>query len=144
MTDQHRELVLKLIDIRKMVDAATLTPWHCLESNDTWSLHGEARNITLKHKDTEYTPGMQIIKAPKHGTSYAEYWPNSVDSIMILEAVNRFSFWLDMADDVVARHYPTICGCSETHFLCAPHRVYQWDQCPEVVALIRAVDKLHA
>lgn len=143
MTDRHRELVLKLAGLRTMVDTATLTPWRWLESSDTWSLHGEARDVTLKHKGTEYTPGMQIAKAAKHGTPYAEYWPNYVDSFIIVEAVNRLPFWLDWADDVAARHYPTICGCTETHFLCAPHRAYAWESCPEVVALIRAVDKLH-
>jgi hypothetical protein len=138
MTDQHGELLQKLAELRKMVDEATLGPWSSMESKDHWSLHGHARQFKGKIK-----PSMQILKAPKHGTPYAEYWPNAADGAIITKAVNFFPFWLDWADDVAARHYPTICGCSKTHFLCAPHRSYQWEQCPEIKSLVRAVEMFH-
>jgi hypothetical protein len=142
MIDQHQEILAKLAGLRKMVDEATLGPWRSAESKDTWTLHGEAREFKGKIKGG-VGPSMQILKAPKHGTPYAEYWPNPVDSALIVEAVNRFSFWLDWAEDVAARHFPTVCGCSTDHLLCAPHRVYQWDQCPEVKALFRAIEMTH-
>lgn len=138
MTDKHRELVCKLADLRKIVDAATLTPWYSLESQATWTLYGEAR--AFKGKGGSST---QIVKAAKHGTPYDEYWPNSADADMMVVSANRFSFWLDWADDVAARHFPVICGCKEAHFLCAAHRTYSWESCPEVIGLIRAVDVLH-
>jgi len=125
-----------------MVDEATLGPWRSLESKDTWTLHGEAREFKGKTKDG-IGPSMQIIKAPKHSTPYAEYWPNPADNTLIVEAVNRFSFFLDWADDVLARHFPVICGCNTTHFLCAAHRAYPWNMCHEVMAVTKAIEMLH-
>lgn len=142
MSDKHQEILAKLAELRKIAESATLGPWHYLESNDTWTLHGEAREFKSKNPDRP-APSMQILKAPKRGTQYAEYWPNKEDSVLIIEAANSFLFWLDWADDVAARHYPSICGCNKTHFLCAPHRAYQWDQCPEIKGLIRALEKTH-
>lgn len=142
MSDRHQELLARVAELRKMVDSATMGPWRYMESRDTWTLHGEAREFKGKLKDG-FGPSMQILKAPKHGTQYAEYWPNKEDSTLIVESVNSFSFWLDWADDVLARHFPTICGCNKTHFLCAPHRSYQWQECPEIKSLIRALERDH-
>lgn len=140
MSDQHQALVQKVAELRAIVDAATLTPWYSLESSDTWTLHGEVRKFK---GGPSAPPSAQILKAPKRNTSFAEYWPNAADSAFIIEAVNSFAFWLDWADDVLTRHYPTICGCRSDHFLCAPHRAYQWDQCPEIKSLIQALERTH-
>lgn len=140
MTDRHQELVTKLAEMRKLVDEATLGPWHYLESRDTWTLHGEARAFKGKVK---YAPTMQILKAPKRGTPYAEYWPNAADSQLIVNSVNLLPFWLDWAEDVAARHFPVLCTCEVVHLLCAAHRAYSWEECPEIVGLLRAVDQLH-
>ena len=143
MTDRHSQLLLKLADLRKLVDSATLGPWRSVESRDTWTLHGEARSFKGKLKGGA-GPSMQIIKAPKHSTPYAEYWPNAADSELIVEAVNRMSFWLDWAEDVLTRHFPVPCACNKVHpLLCSVNRTHEWDHCPEVMALMRAIDKLH-
>lgn len=128
--------------MRKLVDEATQMPWFSIDTKDSWSLHGEARDWKSKNPDKP-GPGMQILKAPKHGTPYAEYWPNWADGGLILEAVNRFPFFLDWADDVAKRHYPVACTCKRVHLLCAEDRRYNWDQCPEVIALVRALERLH-
>jgi len=128
--------------LRKLVNEATLGPWYCAESRDVWTLHGEAREFKGKIKGGA-GPSMQILKAPKHGTQYAEYWPNAADGAIIVEAVNSLSFWLDWAEDVATRHYPVVCSCKDTHFLCAANRMYSWEECPEVLGLVRAVERLH-
>lgn len=143
MSDEHQELVLKLAEMRKLIDSATLGPWFAAESRDTWSLHGEARAFHTTKKKPIIAPSMQILKAPKHGTPYAEYWPNEFDGKLIVDAVNFLPFWLDWAEDVAARHFPTPCTCKDTHFLCAAHRMYSWDECPEIAGLLRAVESLH-
>lgn len=142
MSDQHRDLLLKLSELRKMVDEATLGPWRSTETKDAWCLHGEARKFKGKTKDG-IAPSMQILKAAKRNTPYAEYWPNDADGALIVGAANYFPFFLDWAEDVAARHYPVVCGCRSIHFLCAANRIYSWEECPEVRSLVRAVDKLH-
>lgn len=142
MTDQHGELLQKLAQLRKMVDEATLGPWRSIESKDYWSLHGEARSFKGKLKDG-VGPSMQILKAAKHSTPFAEYWPTASDGALIVDAVNALPFWLDWAEDVARRHYPVPCACNKTHFLCCSDRMYDWNECPEAKALIRAVWRLH-
>lgn len=142
MTDQHGELLGKLANLRKLVNEGTLGPWRSMESKDTWTLHGEARQFKGKLKGG-VGPSMQIVKAPKHSMPFAEYWPNAADTALIVEAVNMLPFWLDWAEDVATRHFPTVCGCRSDHFLCSPHRAYPWHQCPEIKALVRAIERLH-
>jgi len=143
MSDRHQELVIKLAALRKLIDEATLGPWWVLESPDAWTLHGEAREFRAISKRSG-APSMQILKAAKHGTPYAEYWPNAADGKLIVDAVNFLPFFLSFAEDVVKRHHPVPCTCgSETHFLCAEHRMYAWDDCPDIAGLIRMVDHAH-
>lgn len=141
MSDEHRALLMRLDELRKMVDEATLGPWRSLENNDTWTLHGNAREFKGKAKGG--TPSMQILKAPKRGTSYQEYWPNVADSALITTAVNMFPFWIDWATSVLNHHVPSVCGCRQDHFLCSPHRQYQWNECPEVLAVARVLEMAH-
>lgn len=143
MSDRHQELVQKLAELRRLVDNATLGPWRALESRDTWTLHGEARAFHTTKAKPIVAPSMQILKAPKHGTPYAEYWPNEFDGKLIVDAVNFLPFWLDFAEDVATRHFPRVCGCNNMHFLCAANPMYEWDQCPEVASLLKAMEHLH-
>jgi hypothetical protein len=143
MSDEHQALLLRLDELRKMVDEATLGPWRVSDSRDHWSLHGEARAFHTTKAKPIVAPSMQILKAPKHGTPYAEYWPNAGDSALITTAVNMFPFWIDWATEVLNRHIPVVCGCRADHFLCGPHRVYQWHECPEVHAVARALGMAH-
>jgi hypothetical protein len=143
MTDYHQDLLHQISCLRDMVDKATLGPWRSMEDRDTWSLHGEARQFKGKLKYGA-APSMQIAKAPKRNSPYAEYWPNFEDNRLLIKAVNSFPFWLDWAEDVLTRHFPTSCGCQiDSHMLCAPHRQLTWKECPEVRAVVRALEQLH-
>lgn len=141
MTDQHQELLSKISDLRRLVDEATLGPWRYESSRETWTLHGEAREFKGKAKGG--SPGMQILKAPKTGTQYAEYWPTLADGELLVTAVNMFPFWLDWASGVLYRHFPTPCSCRGMHFLCAVDRQWTWEKCPEISGLILALDGMH-
>lgn len=44
-------------------NAATAGPWIAYDDENSWSLHVAGAPL-------------QILKAPKHGTPYAEYWPD--------------------------------------------------------------------
>ncbi len=54
-------------------DGYTPGPWEATEDEDCWRLLG--RNGVP-----------QILKAPKRGTPYAEYWPDPKDAVLILMA----------------------------------------------------------
>ncbi len=139
MSDQHRELLLRVAELRQLVDAATLTPWTASETKNLWTLQGQAREFKGKGQ----APSMQIAKAPKNNSPHPECWPNVADTVMIIESANRMSFWLDLVDGILARHYPVLCGCKVAHFLCSHYRAYPWEECPEVIAVTRAIEKLH-
>lgn len=57
-----------------LCDAATVGPWWEQDNEATWQLFGG-----------EYGQ-YQLIKAPKYGTDYAEYWPPAEDARFIAEA----------------------------------------------------------
>lgn len=58
----------ELEQVRTRHAAASGAPWQSQESDDAWTLHS----------------GMaQILKAPKHGTPYAEYWPEAADAAFL-------------------------------------------------------------
>ena len=59
--------------IQARADAATPGPWEAVDTDQHWSLH------------MQDFP-MQILKAPKQGTPYAEYWPNTADAAFIVAA----------------------------------------------------------
>lgn len=49
-----------------------------------WRLHGVAFRIPGDDLIPEQVVNSQILKAPKHGTPYAEYWPNAADGAWII------------------------------------------------------------
>ncbi|SDW24396.1 hypothetical protein [Paenibacillus sp. PDC88] len=57
-----------------LCEAATPGPWFAQNNADTWQLFGGTLGV------------MQLIKAPKHGTNYAEYWPEEADAEFIAQA----------------------------------------------------------
>jgi len=69
-TEIKRDLIADLA----ICDAATEGPWYTEEGADTWQLFGG------------YLGMQQLIKAPKHGTNYAEYWPDESDAVLIAES----------------------------------------------------------
>jgi hypothetical protein len=72
---------------RKITAAATEGPWWYDESEDCWRLHGVAFRVPPHMNPDgsvlipEQVMNKQIAKAPKHGTPYAEYWPDPADAL---------------------------------------------------------------
>lgn len=64
--------------------AATEGPWWSDESDDAWRLHGVAFMVPAQGAIREQVVNKQILKAPKRGTPYAEYWPDPADAAFIL------------------------------------------------------------
>lgn len=61
-------------------DAATGTHWYAEENDRCWQLFSRQW-----FNGTEVHP-LQLIKAPKKGTPYAEYWPEAGDAALIASA----------------------------------------------------------
>lgn len=61
--------------IRELAEGAYPGPWTSDESDDCWRLHSAP--------DPQF-PTAQILKAPKHGTSYTEYWPDKATGAHIV------------------------------------------------------------
>lgn len=62
---------------KQATEAATPAPWGDEDSDDCWRLFGAL--TTGRHP-------LQLIKAPKRGTPYAEYWPTPADAEFIVTA----------------------------------------------------------
>lgn len=79
----------RIEEIRARAAAASRPPWSADESEQSWRLF-EGEN--------EYGFGKQILKAPKHGTPYAEYWPTPADAEFIVHAREDMEFLLQQFD----------------------------------------------
>ena len=66
-----------LEQVGERAQAATPGPWEAEENEDCWELYGAVR--PMLHP-------LKLIKAPKHGTPYAEYWPLPNDADFIAHA----------------------------------------------------------
>jgi hypothetical protein len=77
-----------LEQIRARHAAATSGPWDARDTEPTWSLHAGF---------------MQILKAPKRGTPYAEYWPDEADAEFIRRAPEDIGFLLACIDTALER-----------------------------------------
>jgi hypothetical protein len=82
------EPIPELEAIKAAAAAATPGPWWSDESENCWRLHGVAFVVPPQPDGLipEQQVGSQILKAPKHGTPYAEYWPNAADAEFITGA----------------------------------------------------------
>jgi hypothetical protein len=82
MSDAH------LAEVAARLDAATEGPWWADDSDNCWRLFGVWHRIPpqLGGKIPEQVVKKQILKAPKHGTPYAEYWPADADADFIVNA----------------------------------------------------------
>lgn len=77
---------LNAIEVREQ--AATRGPWWFDEDDLMWRLHG-VRDVIPPQLDgliPEQVINHQILKAPKSGTRYAEYWPSEADAAFIAAA----------------------------------------------------------
>ncbi|MFF0409135.1 hypothetical protein ACFYUY_01700 [Kitasatospora sp. NPDC004745] len=78
---------LDLAAIQARADAATEGEWWVEEDDRVWTLHGvHARIPSGVPEIGEQILNHQILKAPKTGTPYAEYWPDRADAEFIAHA----------------------------------------------------------
>lgn len=69
--------------MRKAAEAATKGPWWADDSDLCWRLHGVGFRVPPPPGAEwigEQVLNKQILKAPKSGTPYAEYWPGEADA----------------------------------------------------------------
>lgn len=80
-------LAAALDEIGQREQGATPGPWWHDEDDKVWRLHGVRAVLPSPIKGL---PGqvvnLQILKAPKTGTPYAEYWPGEADTAFITAA----------------------------------------------------------
>lgn len=80
-------LAAELVAIKGRTEAATPGPWWFDEDDRTWRLHGVHAIIPpFMEGMPEQVMNHQILKAPKQGTTYAEYWPSEADAAFIVAA----------------------------------------------------------
>lgn len=82
--DNHHELDLAPIIAREA--AATRGPWWFNETEQCWVLYGVHAIFEGHGSFPEQVISEQVLKAPKIGTPYAEYWPNAADGDFIVNA----------------------------------------------------------
>jgi hypothetical protein len=109
--DEVERAVAILNGWRQIEQAATPGPWEAEDSEACWKLLGAVRPRVHP---------LQLIKAPKRDTPYAEYWPHEGDSGFIVAARAAVPALLAVASGVLERHVrqgkPVI-----TTALCAQH-----------------------
>lgn len=98
----------RLQEIRAREQAATDGPWWFDEDETTWRLHGV--HAMLPGPFGDQVVNHQILKAPKKGTPYAEYWPNEADGAFIVHSRQDVKDLLALVDrlraavDLLGRH----------------------------------------
>ena len=103
------ELTAELDAISEREQAATPGPWWSDEDELMWRLHG-VHGYMPAMPDLGITPQVinhQILKAPKQGTPYAEYWPGEADAAFVTAArtdVPRLLAALRLILDLYARY----------------------------------------
>ena len=90
MTDNTLTL-RELGEIEDRAAAATDGPWHSDENDMFWQLFGVGAVVPAQEITPEWTVPPQplyhqLVKAPKKGTPYAEYWPKEADGRFIVRA----------------------------------------------------------
>lgn len=78
--------------VRERAAAATRGPWWAEEDESCWQLRGVAIS-------------RQILKAPKRGTPYAEYWPEEADAAWITSMSPLVGFAIADCLDIMATQY---------------------------------------
>ena len=78
----------RLAFLDRLRKAASPGRWWAEDGREHWQL--------FVSENPDYH-GRQIIKAPKAGTPYAEYWPNEYDAALIVAALNTLPAFLDLA-----------------------------------------------
>lgn len=125
----------RLKEIRAREQAATAGPWWYDEDERVWRLHGIAFRIPAHDPIPEQIINYQILKAPKRGTSYAEYWPNKEDGEFIVSSRTDIPRLLEAVEGVIRLH-------KEDHLSENPHCEEcgeRWP-CPTIKAIIAGLN----
>jgi hypothetical protein len=70
------------------------------EDQEYWSEESEnSWQLFRKHPQDRDCHPLQILKAPKKGTPYAEYWPNEEENKFIVDALNEKSKIISITSD---------------------------------------------
>lgn len=103
----------RIEEIVAMERAATNAPWWFDESDLCWRLHGTWgwTPEQLDGKIPAQPVNKQILKAPKKGTTMAEYWPDEADAAFIIGA--RTAVPELLAEIKRLKTLPASCGCEE-------------------------------
>jgi hypothetical protein len=131
--DELEHAVTILNGWRQAEQAATPAPWETEDSESCWKLFGAVR---------PYAHPLQLIKAPKRDTPYAEYWPGAADSDFIVAARTAMPALLAVASGVLERHVrrdkPIVTTnlCSQHGFILrgdieAVRRTHEIEGCPD-------------
>lgn len=91
--------------IEQRAASATPAPWTARDGDETWSLHGGEWGQ------------IQIAKAPKTGTPYAEYWPTHGDSAWITTMSPQIAEPLAALLRECAAHSDVVGFCNEREAL---------------------------
>ena len=114
--------------MRGLAYAATEGPWWFDEDEHCWRLHGVFGRIPADPPIPEQVMNKQILKAPKSGTPYAEYWPDAADAAWITAMHPGVGLLIaDMWDGIAERHAtctigkfaPTLCRDLEDAYYAA-------------------------
>jgi hypothetical protein len=110
ITAAEIERAVAILDGWRQVErAATRGPWEAEETATCWMLFGAV---------TPRLHPLQLIKAPKRDTPYAEYWPGEADSAFIAASRAIVPALLAITGGVLERHVrrdrpvimTTLCG----------------------------------
>jgi hypothetical protein len=104
----------ELAAIREYAEAATKGPWWHDEDELMWRLHGVHAVIPAWPDGLigEQVMNHQILKAPKSGTPYAEYWPSEADGAFITRSRSDLPRLLAVVEKVLAAHHDSGGRCS--------------------------------
>jgi hypothetical protein len=132
--------------MRERAEAATPGPWWSDDSDQCWRLHGVHAVIpaamfpgTDEVMIPEQVMNHQILKAPKSGTPYAEYWPHEADAAQITSwhplVALAVAEWLEgIAAHVADELYEATADaeCCGTPGACSGHRgILTCNKCAE-------------
>lgn len=127
-------LAARLAAIREREQAATQGPWWSDQDERVYRLHGVHATIppqmfpgTDEVMIPEHVMNHQILKAPKQGTSYAEYWPGEADDAFITHARSDVPRLVAAVEAVLELHVPVsddpgFCGECGHSFPCWTRR----------------------
>jgi hypothetical protein len=101
--------------MRGLANTATEGPWWFDEDEHCWRLHGVFGRIPADPPIPEQVMNKQILKAPKSGTPYAEYWPDAADAAWITSMHPGLGLLIADQWDVIASDMEILHATEQPH-----------------------------